>query len=69
MQSIKEFYDSKDAAGVPKHYTHDIADFEVKNRKKKTCYVHLHLIRQSVNFEQYLVQDLKQDGKYRQFSR
>lgn len=35
MQSIKEFYDSKDAAGIPKHYTHDIADFEVKNRKKK----------------------------------
>ncbi|KAH6799097.1 Flavin-binding monooxygenase family protein [Perilla frutescens var. frutescens] len=28
MQSIKEFYDSRDAAGIPKHYTHDIAEFE-----------------------------------------
>ncbi|OWM65251.1 flavin-containing monooxygenase FMO GS-OX-like 9 [Punica granatum] len=25
MQSIKEFYNSKDAAGVPKHNTHDLA--------------------------------------------
>ncbi|XP_057805115.1 flavin-containing monooxygenase FMO GS-OX-like 9 isoform X2 [Salvia miltiorrhiza] len=28
MQSIKEFYDSRDAAGIPKHYTHDICEFE-----------------------------------------
>lgn len=28
MQSIKEFYDSRDAAGIPKHNTHDIAEFE-----------------------------------------
>lgn len=29
MQSIKEFYNSCDAAGIPKHNTHDIANFEV----------------------------------------
>ena len=29
MQSIKEFYREKDLAGIPKHNTHDIADFEV----------------------------------------
>lgn len=29
MQSIKEFYHSRDAAGIPKHNTHDLADFEV----------------------------------------
>ncbi|XP_057951648.1 flavin-containing monooxygenase FMO GS-OX-like 9 [Malania oleifera] len=28
MQSIKEFYNSRDLAGIPKHNTHDIADFE-----------------------------------------
>ncbi|CAK9312252.1 unnamed protein product [Citrullus colocynthis] len=28
MQSIKEFYLSKDTAGVPKHNTHDLAEFE-----------------------------------------
>ncbi|XP_052179780.1 flavin-containing monooxygenase FMO GS-OX-like 9 [Diospyros lotus] len=28
MQSIKDFYHSRDVAGIPKHYTHDIADFE-----------------------------------------
>ncbi|KAG6403998.1 hypothetical protein SASPL_136232 [Salvia splendens] len=28
MQSIEEFYDSREAAGIPKHYTHDIAEFE-----------------------------------------
>lgn len=28
MQSIKEYYHSRDVAGIPKHYTHDIADFE-----------------------------------------
>ncbi|KAJ4831256.1 hypothetical protein Tsubulata_014572 [Turnera subulata] len=32
MQSIKEFYQSRDAAGVPKHNTHDIADFEYCDR-------------------------------------
>lgn len=30
MQSIEQFYESKEAAGVPKHYTHDIGEFEVK---------------------------------------
>ncbi|KAK4568126.1 hypothetical protein RGQ29_003767 [Quercus rubra] len=29
MQSIKDFYHSRDLAGVPKHYTHDIAEFEI----------------------------------------
>lgn len=29
MQSIKEFYHSKDTAGIPKHNTHDLAEFEV----------------------------------------
>ncbi|XP_022998277.1 flavin-containing monooxygenase FMO GS-OX-like 9 [Cucurbita maxima] len=28
MQSIKEFYHSRDVAGIPKHNTHDLADFE-----------------------------------------
>ncbi|KAI4326606.1 hypothetical protein MLD38_031900 [Melastoma candidum] len=28
MRSIKEFYESRDATGLPKEYTHDIADFE-----------------------------------------
>ncbi|KAF3437589.1 hypothetical protein FNV43_RR20345 [Rhamnella rubrinervis] len=28
MQSIKEYYHSRDVAGIPKHNTHDIADFE-----------------------------------------
>ncbi|KAL2935377.1 Flavin-containing monooxygenase FMO GS-OX-like 9 [Bienertia sinuspersici] len=28
MQSIKEFYLARDAAGIPKYNTHDIADFE-----------------------------------------
>lgn len=30
MQSIKDFYQSRDLAGIPKHNTHDLADFEVK---------------------------------------
>lgn len=30
MQSIKEFYHSRDAACIPKYNTHDIAEFEVK---------------------------------------
>lgn len=29
MLSVKEFYHSKDASAIPKHYTHDIANFEV----------------------------------------
>ncbi|XP_022885168.1 flavin-containing monooxygenase FMO GS-OX-like 9 [Olea europaea var. sylvestris] len=28
MQSIEEFYHSRDVAGIPKHNTHDLADFE-----------------------------------------
>ncbi|KAG8379251.1 hypothetical protein BUALT_Bualt07G0069200 [Buddleja alternifolia] len=28
MQSIKEFYHSRDIAGIPKHNTHDLASFE-----------------------------------------
>ncbi|KAK4437015.1 Flavin-containing monooxygenase FMO GS-OX-like 9 [Sesamum alatum] len=28
MQSIKEFYHSRDVAGIPKHNTHDVANFE-----------------------------------------
>lgn len=38
MQSIKEFYDSRDAAGIPKHNTHDIAEFEVN-----TTYYYVYL--------------------------
>ena len=29
MKSIKEFYHSREAAGIPKHCTHEIANFEV----------------------------------------
>ncbi|KAM1516679.1 hypothetical protein ACFXTH_015603 [Malus domestica] len=32
MQSIKEFYHSRDVAGIPKHNTHDIAEFEYCDR-------------------------------------
>ncbi|KAF2316080.1 hypothetical protein GH714_040875 [Hevea brasiliensis] len=32
MLAIKEFHQSRDAAGVPKHKTHDIADFEYCDR-------------------------------------
>ncbi|KAH9606581.1 hypothetical protein KSS87_016751, partial [Heliosperma pusillum] len=32
MQSIKEFYQSRDASGVPKHNTHDLANFEYCDR-------------------------------------
>lgn len=32
MQSINEFYHSKDVAGVPKRYTHDIGEFEYCDR-------------------------------------
>ncbi|RAL39112.1 hypothetical protein DM860_011598 [Cuscuta australis] len=31
MQSIKEFYKSRDLAGIPKHNTHDLADFDVND--------------------------------------
>ena len=34
MKSIKEFYHSTELAGIPKHCTHEIANFEA--RKKKT---------------------------------
>ena len=30
MQSVKDFYQSRDIAGIPKHNTHDLANFEVK---------------------------------------
>lgn len=30
MKSIQEFYHSREIAGIPKHCTHDIGDFEVK---------------------------------------
>lgn len=33
MKSIKEFYHSREAAGIPKHCTHEIANFEVKKLK------------------------------------
>ena len=29
LQSVADFYRSRDLAGVPKHNTHDIADFRV----------------------------------------
>ncbi|CAM8914365.1 unnamed protein product [Rhodiola kirilowii] len=32
MVSIKEYYQSRDAAGIPKHNTHDIANFEYCDR-------------------------------------
>ncbi|XP_074316419.1 flavin-containing monooxygenase FMO GS-OX-like 9 [Silene latifolia] len=32
MQSIKELYQTKDASGIPKHNTHDLADFEYCDR-------------------------------------
>ncbi|KAI5648241.1 hypothetical protein M9H77_34246 [Catharanthus roseus] len=32
MQSIKEFYHSRDVEGIPKHNTHDIANFEYCDR-------------------------------------
>lgn len=33
MKSIKEFYHSREAAGIPKHCTHEIANFGVKKLK------------------------------------
>lgn len=33
MQSIKEFYRSREIDGIPKHNTHDLANFEVKLSK------------------------------------
>jgi hypothetical protein len=38
MQSIKEFYLSRDVAGIPKQNTHDIAEFEVKKSSSVKCY-------------------------------
>ena len=35
MKSIKEFYHSREVAGIPKHCTHDIANFEVINKIKQ----------------------------------
>lgn len=32
MHSIEEFYRSRDAAAIPKHYTHDIGEFEYCDR-------------------------------------
>ncbi|KAJ6387160.1 hypothetical protein OIU78_016969 [Salix suchowensis] len=32
MRSVEELYRSRDAASIPKHYTHDIADFEYCDR-------------------------------------
>lgn len=32
MQSVQDFYKSRDIAGIPKHNTHDIADFEYCDR-------------------------------------
>lgn len=29
MKSLEEFYHSREIAGIPKHCTHDIADFDV----------------------------------------
>ncbi|PWA78211.1 flavin-binding monooxygenase family protein [Artemisia annua] len=28
MKSVQDFYQSREATGIPKHYTHEIADFE-----------------------------------------
>jgi hypothetical protein len=38
MQSIKEFYHSRDLAGIPKHNTHDIGEFEV-NKSPLLIYI------------------------------
>ncbi|XP_010443946.1 PREDICTED: flavin-containing monooxygenase FMO GS-OX-like 8 [Camelina sativa] len=32
MQSVSEFYRSKEAAGIPKRYTHDLADFNYSDK-------------------------------------
>lgn len=37
MLSIKEFYHSRDVAGVPKHKTHDIASFEYCDKYGDNC--------------------------------
>ncbi|KAF9591780.1 hypothetical protein IFM89_007110 [Coptis chinensis] len=37
MRSIKEFYNSRDDAGIPKHNTHDIANFEYCDRYGEHC--------------------------------
>ena len=35
LQSVADFYRSRDLAGIPKHNTHDIADFTVL---RKICF-------------------------------
>ncbi|XP_068655481.1 flavin-containing monooxygenase FMO GS-OX-like 9 [Aristolochia californica] len=37
MKSIKDFYQSMEAAGVPKHKTHDVASFEYCNKYGEYC--------------------------------
>ncbi|PIA39492.1 hypothetical protein AQUCO_02600146v1 [Aquilegia coerulea] len=37
MKSIKEFYNSRDEAGIPKHNTHDIASFEYCDKYGEHC--------------------------------
>ncbi|XP_043704653.1 flavin-containing monooxygenase FMO GS-OX-like 9 [Telopea speciosissima] len=37
MQSIKEFYHSREVAGIPKRNTHDIADFEYCDKYGEHC--------------------------------
>ncbi|KAF5184275.1 Flavin-containing monooxygenase fmo gs-ox-like [Thalictrum thalictroides] len=37
MKSIKEFYNSRDEAGIPKHNTHDIANFEYCDKYGEHC--------------------------------
>ncbi|KAK1292851.1 Flavin-containing monooxygenase FMO GS-OX-like 9 [Acorus calamus] len=37
MKAIKEFYQSRDAAGIPKHNTHDICDFEYCDKYGENC--------------------------------
>ncbi|KAK1317842.1 Flavin-containing monooxygenase FMO GS-OX-like 9 [Acorus calamus] len=37
MKTIKEFYQSRDAAGIPKHNTHDICDFEYCDKYGENC--------------------------------
>lgn len=48
MQSIKEFYHSRDLAGIPKHNTHDIGEFEV-NKSPPAPYLHSHMYSSILN--------------------
>jgi len=41
LQSVDEFYRSRDLAGVPKHNTHDIADFTVVNKTFLTIFFNI----------------------------